>query len=130
MKRLMIAGGAFAAAALLSSCTTMSKDECLAGAWGERGYADGASGYPMTRLDDHAKACAKFQIAPNPAAYGSAREDGLRTYCTFQRGWEEGRAMPIMASAGPRRSRRFYRPIVTAECCMRSRTRTKRRKAP
>ena len=92
MKRLMIAGGAFAAAALLSSCTTMSKDECLAGAWGEKGYADGASGYPMTRLDDHAKACAKFQIAPNPAAYGSAREDGLRTYCTFRRGWEEGRA--------------------------------------
>lgn len=92
MKRLMIAGSAFAAAALLSSCTTMSKDECLAGAWGEKGYADGASGYPMTRLDDHAKACAKFQVAPNPAAYESAREDGLRTYCTFQRGWEEGRS--------------------------------------
>ena len=32
MKRLIIAGSAFAAAALLSSCTTMSKDECLAGA--------------------------------------------------------------------------------------------------
>lgn len=92
MKRLMIVGGAFAAAALLSSCTTMSKDECLAGAWGEKGYVDGSSGYPMTRLDDHTKACAKFQIAPNPAAYGSAREDGLRTYCTFRRGWEEGRA--------------------------------------
>lgn len=92
MKRLMIVGGAFAAAALLSSCTTMSKDECLAGAWGEKGYVDGSSGYPMTRLDDHTKACAKFQIAPDPAAYGSAREDGLRTYCTFQRGWEEGRS--------------------------------------
>lgn len=92
MKRLMIAGGAFAAAALLSSCTTMSKDECLAGAWGEKGYQDGARGYPLTRLDDHAKACAKFQVAPNPAAYESAREDGLRTYCTFQRGWEEGRS--------------------------------------
>ena len=92
MKRLMIAGSAFAEVAVLSSCTTMSKDECLAGAWGEKGYADGAAGYPMTRLDDHAKACAKFQVAPNPAAYESAREDGLRTYCTLRRGWEEGRS--------------------------------------
>jgi hypothetical protein len=92
MMRLMIAGGAVAAAALLGSCSTMSKDECLAGAWGEKGYSDGAAGYPMTRLDDHAKACAKYQTAPNPAAYGSAREDGLRTYCTFERGWSEGRS--------------------------------------
>ncbi|WP_426023838.1 DUF2799 domain-containing protein [Brevundimonas sp. PWP3-1b1] len=92
MTRLMIAGGVVAVAALLGSCTTMSKDQCLAGAWGEKGYADGTSGYPMTRLDDHAKACAKYQVAPNPAAYGSAREDGLRTYCTLERGWAEGRA--------------------------------------
>ncbi|WP_395944592.1 DUF2799 domain-containing protein [Brevundimonas sp.] len=92
MKRLMIAGGAVAVAALLGSCTTMSKDECLAGAWGEKGYADGTAGYPATRLDDHAKACAKYQVAPNPAAYGSAREDGLRSYCTFEKAWVEGRA--------------------------------------
>jgi hypothetical protein len=92
MKRLMIAGGAVAVAALLGSCTTMSKDECLAGAWGEKGYADGAAGYPATRLDDHAKACAKYQVAPNPAAYGSAREDGLRSYCTVEKAWVEGRA--------------------------------------
>ena len=92
MKRLLIAGALVGAAALLGSCTTMSKDQCLAGAWGEKGYADGAAGYPMTRLDDHAKACAKYQVAPNPAAYGSAREDGLRTYCTLERGWAEGRS--------------------------------------
>lgn len=92
MKRLMIAGGVVAVAALLGSCTTMSKDQCLAGAWGEKGYADGAAGYPATRLDDHAKACAKYQVTPNPAAYGSAREDGLRSYCTFEKGWVEGRA--------------------------------------
>ena len=92
MKRFLITGGGIAAAALLGSCSTMSKDECLAGAWGEKGYADGAAGYPMSRLDDHAKACEKYQVGPNPAAYGSARQDGLRTYCTFQRGWTEGRA--------------------------------------
>lgn len=92
MRRLLIVSGAAAVAALLASCTTMSKDECLAGAWGEKGYFDGASGYPVTRLEEHAKACAKYQVAPNPSAYQSAREDGLRGYCTFQRGWTEGRA--------------------------------------
>lgn len=92
MTRFMIAGGVVVVAALLGSCTTMSKDECLAGAWGEKGYVDGAAGYPTTRLDDHAKACAKYQVAPNSAAYDSARDDGLRTYCTFERGWDEGRA--------------------------------------
>lgn len=88
----MIAAGATAAALLLGSCATMSKDECLAGAWGEKGYADGYAGYPMSRLDDHAQACAKFQVTPDPAAYSAAREDGLRSYCTFHRGWSEGRA--------------------------------------
>mgnify|MGYP003339104392 CR=1 FL=1 len=31
-------------------------------------------------------------VAPDPATYSRAREDGLRGYCTFQRGWIEGRA--------------------------------------
>ncbi len=92
MKRTMIAGGIAVAAALLGGCTTMSKGECLAGAWGEKGYADGAAGYPMTRLDDHAHACAKYQVTPDPTAYESAREDGLRRYCTVDRGWSEGRS--------------------------------------
>lgn len=92
MKRFLIAGGVIAGAMLLGSCATMSEDECLAGAWGEKGYSDGAAGYPMSRLDDHAEACAKFQVAPDPVAYSSAREAGLRTYCTPDRGWAEGRS--------------------------------------
>ena len=96
MRRWIIAagvvGGLTVAGGWLAGCSTMSKDQCLAGAWGEKGYADGAAGYPMSRLDGHAKACAKYQVAPNPAAYDSARQDGLRSYCTFERGWEEGRS--------------------------------------
>lgn len=76
---------------LLSGCTTMSKDECLMGAWGEKGYKDGLSGYDPSRLDDHVSACAKHGVASNPTAYYSAREDGLRTYCTWRSGFSEGR---------------------------------------
>ncbi|QTC91611.1 DUF2799 domain-containing protein [Brevundimonas goettingensis] len=92
MKRLLIAGGLVAGAMLLGSCATMSEDECRAGAWGEKGHADGMAGYPMTRLSSHIDACAKFQVAVDPVAYSSAREDGLRSYCTLERGWSEGRA--------------------------------------
>lgn len=90
--RWMIAGVLAGAAALMGSCATMTEDECRAGAWGEKGHSDGIAGYPTTRLNDHVEACAKFQVAADPVAYGSAREDGLRSYCTFERGWSEGRA--------------------------------------
>jgi hypothetical protein len=90
--RWVIAGIVVGAATLVGSCATMSEDECLAGAWGQKGHADGVAGYPMTRLNDHVEACAKFQVTPDPVAYSSAREDGLRTYCTSSRGWSEGLA--------------------------------------
>lgn len=90
--RWIIASVVVGAAALLGSCATMSEDECRAGAWGEKGHADGMAGYPMTRLNDHVEACAKFQVTADPVAYSSAREDGLRSYCTLERGWTEGRS--------------------------------------
>lgn len=86
-KLLLAAGGLV----LLSSCTTMSKDECLMGDWGQKGYQDGLSGYDPRRLDDHVSACAKHGVGANPTAYMSAREDGLRTYCTWRNGFNEGR---------------------------------------
>lgn len=91
MKTLITAGAVTAAALLLGSCETMSKDQCLAGAWGEQGYQDGSNGLPLSRFDDHAQACAKYSVTPEPTAYRSAREDGLTRYCTVARGFQEGR---------------------------------------
>lgn len=91
MRFLIVAAVAATGVALLAGCTTMTKEQCLAGAWGEKGYQDGLSGYQPSRLDDHAQACAKYGAAPNPSAYLSAREDGLRTYCTWESGFHQGR---------------------------------------
>lgn len=91
MKRLIVAGALAGAGVLLGSCATMSQDQCLAGAWDEVGFADGAEGYAMSRLNEHAEACAKYGVAPDEAAYSAARFDGLRTYCTAERGFREGR---------------------------------------
>ncbi len=91
MKLVIAAAVAATGVVVLAGCTTMTKEQCLAGAWGEKGYQDGLSGYRPSRLDDHAQACAKYGAAPNPSAYLSAREDGLRTYCTWESGFRQGR---------------------------------------
>ena len=91
MKALIAAAFAATGLALLAGCTTMTKDQCLAGAWGEKGYQDGLSGYRTSRMDDHAQACAKYGVEANPTPYLSAREDGLRTYCTWESGFRQGR---------------------------------------
>lgn len=88
---LLAAGAAIGATLWLGGCATMNEDQCRAGDWGGQGYRDGSQGLPMSRLEDHAKACGKHGIAPEEAPYRSAREDGLRTYCRFERGFEEGR---------------------------------------
>jgi hypothetical protein len=89
--RLLLVAAAGGAALALVSCATMTKDQCLAGAWGEVGYRDGSEGQPMSLLADHEKACAEYGVAPDPVAYRSARADGLNGYCRWERGFREGR---------------------------------------
>ena len=91
MKFLIAAAVAATGVVLLSGCATMSEDQCMVGDWGGQGWRDGAAGHQLSRLDDHAKACAKYGVAPNMSAYRAAREDGLRTYCTWENGFRQGR---------------------------------------
>lgn len=89
--RLLLLAAAGGATLALVSCATMSKDQCLAGAWGDVGYRDGSGGQPMSLLADHEKACAEYGVAPDVVAYRSARADGLNGYCRWERGFQEGR---------------------------------------
>lgn len=89
--RIIIAGALGAAAVLLGSCATMSEDQCLAGDWADSGYKDGREGREPSRLAEHAEACAKYGVAPDERAYFSARDAGLREYCTPRGGFEVGR---------------------------------------
>lgn len=101
MRKLIILAAATASVLTLGSCATMSEDQCLAGAWGQQGYADGRSGQPASRLDDHTSACAKYGVIPDARSYYSAREDGLRDYCTPSRGFQAGREGSSYANVCP-----------------------------
>src|SRR5690625_7945360 len=71
----------------VSACATLSEGECLTADWYEIGQQDGRSGHERSRLHDHRKACAKHAVTPDETAYFAARDDGLRLYCTRERGF-------------------------------------------
>lgn len=103
MRLLIIAAAAGGAALALGSCATMSAEQCLAGDWSGQGYIDGQSGLTMSRLDDHAEACAKHGVSPDAGAYAAGRRRGLISYCTPDRGFEVGRSGSDYAGVCPPR---------------------------
>lgn len=87
----LVAAAVVAGGLWLASCATMSKEQCLAGDWTGQGYADGMAGRAMSRLGEHAEACAKHGIAPDDDSYRAGRAQGLRVYCTPANGFRIGR---------------------------------------
>lgn len=91
--RLWVIGAAAGGAILaLGSCATMSAEQCMAGDWAGQGYSDGAAGLAMSRLDDHARACAEHGVTPDRTAYAAGRDQGLVRYCTPDNGFAAGRS--------------------------------------
>lgn len=77
---------------LLVGCASMDKEECATADWYTVGLEDGARGRPIERLGDHRRACSEHGVAPQADAYLKGRGEGLRSFCTYERGYAEGRA--------------------------------------
>lgn len=75
---------------LLSSCASMSKEQCLTANWLDQGFRDGRTGQPLSRLEDHRAACAKVAVIPNNNLYIEGREQGIVLYCTPENALQEG----------------------------------------
>lgn len=90
MKWLIVSAAAGALMGL-ASCATMSAEQCRAGDWGGQGFSDGTSGLSMSRLSEHAEACAEHGVVPDSATYAAGREQGLVRYCTPDNGFRAGR---------------------------------------
>ncbi len=88
--RFFAIGAAAAAFALLSGCASISEEECHTTDWRQRGQADGQGGVGQAALQDYLKICGKVGVAVNATAYRDGRNQGLKQYCTPQRGKEEG----------------------------------------
>lgn len=82
----------------------MDKNECLNADWYAVGLEDGARGRALERLGDHRRACAKHNVTPDSARYLAGRSDGLKSFCTYERGFSEGRAGNAHAAGCPQDS--------------------------
>jgi hypothetical protein len=77
---------------LVAACASLDKDECINADWYAIGLEDGARGRAVERMGDHRRACAKHNVTPNSERYLAGRSEGLRSFCTYERGFSEGRA--------------------------------------
>ncbi len=84
-----------------AGCASLDRDECVTADWYGVGLEDGARGRPVERLGDHRRACAKHNVTPDAARYVAGRNDGLKSFCTYERGYSEGRAGNAYAAACP-----------------------------
>ncbi|HEV3010610.1 MAG TPA: DUF2799 domain-containing protein [Burkholderiales bacterium] len=80
------------------------QDECLHADWYAIGLEDGARGSALERLGDHRRACAKHNVTPDATRYVAGRNEGLKSFCTYERGFSEGRAGHAYAAGCPQAS--------------------------
>lgn len=90
MRNVLCAAALAGLAVGLGSCATMSEQQCLAGDWSGQGFSDGAAGYAMSRLGEHAQACARHGVVPDDASYRAGWSDGVLRYCTVENGFRVG----------------------------------------
>jgi hypothetical protein len=81
----------FSSAVLMSSCASISKDECRAGDWERVGYRDSSGGYDSSRLGSHIEECGKLGVKIDKDLYNKGYQDGLKVYCTFDKGLDVGK---------------------------------------
>jgi hypothetical protein len=83
---------ALALSALAGACATLDRDQCLRADWYAIGLEDGARGQPLERSGDHRRACAEHGVTPKIEPYLAGRNEGLKSYCTYEKGFSVGRA--------------------------------------
>jgi len=87
--------------ALLTGCAGMDRNQCVSANWYAIGLEDGARGQPLERLGTHRRACAEHGIATDAERYVAGRNEGLKSFCTYERGFSHGRGGHAYGGACP-----------------------------
>jgi hypothetical protein len=88
-------------AAIVSGCASLDRGECLNANWYAIGLEDGARGQPLERMGTHRRACADYGVAPDAERYVAGRNEGLKSFCTYERGFAQGRSGQTYAGGCP-----------------------------
>lgn len=76
----------------LTSCATMTVEECKVADWKSVGYKDGTNGETPDYFSKHGKACSKANVTPDIMAWQQGRAMGLKSYCTSSNAYNMGLA--------------------------------------
>ena len=91
MRKSIVIVSALAIIFLLAGCATVSKEDCLVTDWFEVGRMDGMQGRPRTAFQNRAKPCLEYGVNADRQAYYQGHDEGLKYYCTEEKGLALGR---------------------------------------
>lgn len=77
---------------VLSSCSSISQQECETGDWYSIGVNDGKDGADIKKYKKYQKECASHGITADFAGYQQGYQQGLVFYCDFAHGEAHGRS--------------------------------------
>src|SRR5690606_6739316 len=83
---LLLAASFFA----VGCSSVMTADECQSVNWYNKGLIDGQTGVYKEQLDDYVKICSKANVVVDKDDYSRGYMEGLKEYCTFDRGMDIG----------------------------------------
>ena len=109
MKKYVGIISAVAVMLLLAGCATISKEDCLLTDWFEIGRLDGMKGTPRTVFQKRAKPCLEHGVNADRQAYYQGHDEGLKYYCTEQKGFELGRQGLLYKSVCPLQFEKDFR---------------------
>lgn len=89
IKRLLIA---MLPLFLLACGTVMTKEDCKTANWYQQGMEDGAQGEPKDKLGRYNDACSGTGVTPDRDRYVLGYTKGLKEFCTYENGFERGKA--------------------------------------
>jgi len=76
---------------LISGCATLNEGDCREGNWSGIGFNDAAAGLKSNvQLSSHIKACSRYKISSDNQAYHSGYANGLKQFCTREKGVRYG----------------------------------------
>ena len=93
----------------LTSCASLTKEECLSSDWQVIGQRDGEQGYdPQHQFHRHIKACEKVNVTPDHTSWDQGYRRGLVSYCTPIKGLRVGQQGKTYANVCPAQSERDF----------------------
>lgn len=69
----------------LSGCASISEKDCRLGDWYQHGIKDGQNG-KANRAASYAEDCAEYKVTVDTKLYNEGRNEGLKSYCTYENG--------------------------------------------